>query len=191
MKARQNGIATLVTLIALVIMLIAAVALVRSTGVSQLAAGNLAFRRDLTNRAEAAVAAVNTLFASGGLSASNTRWSSNAALNYSATILASTKKPGLPDALLATDTGFAAAGATGNDISADGVTVRYVVDRMCSASGAPALGSCAFGAIRQATGGGQGDPTLSGANLVVYRISVRVTGPHNTMEFMQATFASY
>lgn len=191
MKNRQNGIATLITLIALVIMLIAAVALIRSTGVSQLAAGNLAFRRDLTNRAEAAVATVNTLFTSGSLNATSSRWTSNAALNYSATTLAATKQPGVPDALLASDTSFATVGATSNDLSADGVTVRYVVDRMCSATGAPALGACAFGVVKQATGGGQGDPTLAGANLVVYRISVRVTGPHNTMEFMQATFASY
>ena len=57
----QQGVVMLFGLIALAIMLIGAAAMVRSMNASLFNAGNLGFKRDLTNQAERAVGTVITL----------------------------------------------------------------------------------------------------------------------------------
>ena len=54
---RQRGVSLLIALIGLMLMMLGAVAMVRSFGTSSVLAGNLAFRRDLTNQGERGVAA--------------------------------------------------------------------------------------------------------------------------------------
>jgi len=189
MLHRQQGIATLITLIALVIMLIAAVALVRSTNVSQVAAGNLAFRRDLTNRAEYATNKVDSLFGTGGtLNDATARQSNSASNNYSATTLATDAASGLPSVLLSSDATFSGTW-TGADIDAgDGVTVRYIIDRLCNATGAPTASNCANGLTQFDTSGSAGETKAGGSFAPVYRVSIRVSGPKNTQAFVQTTF---
>jgi type IV pilus assembly protein PilX len=194
---RQRGVVMLFGLFALAIMLIAAAAMIRSYGTAMTNAGNLGFKRDLTNQAERAVGTVLASLQGGALGAESTRQSSSTALNYSATLLPSNAQ-GLPNDLVA-DSSFSTIGVTTNDIAVteQAVTMRYVVDRMCANTGAatpdhcvmaddlnPQGGNSSVANIAEDAGGG-----LSGAlgQRVVYRISIRVTGPRNTQAFFQTT----
>jgi len=193
--ARQRGVVMIITLLALVIMLIGSVALARSFNTSLLTAGNLAFKRDLVNQAErASAAALNRLTGTGALSTLAARAADSTALNYSADMLP-TNAQGIPNALLSA-TAFAAVGVASNDIvvADQGVTVRYVIDRLCNAAGTElALGpaaNCSVGRSPDARGGSASE--INRATLppqVLYRLSVRVDGPRNTQAFFQTTFA--
>ncbi|MBE0546591.1 MAG: hypothetical protein IH627_02800 [Rubrivivax sp.] len=191
--ARQRGVVMIVTLLALVIMLIGAVALMRSFNSSLFMAGNLAFKRDLVNQAERASAVVLPQLTTGALNTLAARGANSTALNYSASVLG-TNDQGIPNALLDA-TGFAAVGVASNDIvvADQGVTVRYVIDRLCNGAGSEvALGAaaCTVGPIPDARGGSASE--MNRATLppqVLYRLSVRVDGPRNTQAFFQTTFA--
>lgn len=197
----QQGVVLLFSLIALVILLIAAVALVRSFHSSLFSAGNIAFKRDMQNQSERAVATVLRAFGTGALNTSATRKASLTGSNYSATMLAVTAQ-GIPTALQ-NDTTFGAVGLVANDIINQGVTVRYVVDRLCEVPGDESVGtvadSCmlADNPVQAGTSssnlqgperslGGTGKPSVSRG--VLYRLSIKVTGPRNTQSFFQSTF---
>jgi hypothetical protein len=106
----QQGVILLYGLIVLAIMLIGAAAMVRSMNTSLVNAGNIGFKRDLTNQAERAAATVLTLLQTGALATVTARQTSSTANNYSATILA-TNAQGLPNVLL-NDTTFTTVGVT-------------------------------------------------------------------------------
>jgi hypothetical protein len=63
----QHGVVLLYGLIVLAIMLIGAAAMVRSMNTSLVNAGNIGFKRDLTNQAERAAATALTLLQTGAL----------------------------------------------------------------------------------------------------------------------------
>lgn len=201
---RQRGVVLLFSLIALVVMLIASVALIRSFQSSLFTSGNIAFKRDLQNQGERAVDKVLVAFRTGDLKTPAARAAHQAASNYSATMLPVNAK-GIPNALQ-NDTTFAAVGVTANDITTPAtqqVTIRYVVDRLCVTVGAEStLGptSCVVAdnlvpagtssanwqSAERSLGVGGGTPT--GQPGVVYRLSIKVTGPRNTQSFFQSTF---
>lgn len=190
--ASQRGIATLIAIIALLIMTIAVLALVRSSDTSSQIAGNFAFRRDLTNQAQIAVSQAGAAFATGGLLATEAaRQADNPGANYSATMLSPpTAKPsqGIPSVLLASDytfdnnTNFTAGNFTDN-----GVTLRYVIDRLCTATGPPSALTCVQGQQSSDKGGTAGIQKAGGSFIPVYRITIRASGPHNTQAFLQST----
>ena len=206
----QRGVVLLFSLIALVVMLIAAVALVRSFQSSLFLAGNIGFKRDLQNQGERAVDRALTAFrASGALDSPTARAANLKASNYSASILA-TNAQGIPD-VLQSDSTFAAVGLPANDITpanepslaAQGVTIRYVIDRLCATAGSEsALGPASCVVAENPTPSGGSSANLMGAERaplcatcasaapvgVVYRLSVRVAGPRNTQSFFQSTF---
>jgi type IV pilus assembly protein PilX len=184
----QRGAVLLFAMIALVVLLIGTVALMRSMNTSLFTAGNFGFKRDLTNQGERAIATVLDLVQTGALGSEVARESSATARNYSASILP-TNGDGIPLALLS-DAAFAAVGVAGNDISpADmGVTVRYVVDRLCVAAGPASPNSCSV--TSPPPQGGSND-TKDDDDLpvqFVYRVSIRVDGPRRTQSFFQSTF---
>ncbi len=196
---RQRGVTLLFGLIALAIMMIGAAAMVRSMNTSLTIAGNLGFKRDLTNQAERATASVMAVMKSGALKTEADRDNALASRNYSATILP-TNAQGIPNALVG-DSNFSTVGATSNDISVpdQGVVLRYLVDRLCvntgladgshcqmSELGAPMGGSAAVthrADDSSATGGGGVVPRQT-----VFRLSIRVSGPRNTQAYFQTTF---
>jgi len=198
-RGPQRGVVLLFSLIALVIMLIVAVALVRSFNNSLFTAGNIGFKRDMQNQSERAVDTVLTAFKTGGLATPALRATTDTSKNYSATMLA-TNAQGIPDALVsATFT----AGSSGNDLPAGtAVSVRYLIDRLCSTAGdettITAADSCRLAGDPVPAGTslgnlkgpnrntGIGTPALSQA--ILYRVSIRVSGPRNTQSFFQSTF---
>lgn len=197
-RHRQRGAVLLFAMIALVIVLIGTAALVRSMNTSLFTAGNFGFKRDLTNQGERAIATVLNVVQSGALGSAGARQVNASASNYSASILPSNDQ-GIPLALL-TDAAFGAVGVNGNDITlADmGVTVRYVVDRLCVAAGPATQDGCTLAGnplpagsssselLRAEDGSSGGVGAV--APQVVYRVSIRVDGPRRTQSFFQSTF---
>ncbi|HEY9107766.1 MAG TPA: hypothetical protein VIN58_13890 [Roseateles sp.] len=173
-------------LIALAILMIGAVAVMRSMGSTQFSIGNLGFKRDMANQGERAMTQVQRDFTVGPLVSKLARESNLVSSNYSATMLP-TNAQGLPLALLGSDTDFAAVGNVGNDIvPGQGITIRYVVDRLCTA-GAPSPDTCVAPADETVHGGGnlqEPSPLIQ----PTYRLTVRVTGPRGTQSFFQSTF---
>lgn len=197
-RARQRGVVLLFGLFAIVILLIGAAALVRSMNTAMFTAGNFAFKRDLTNQSERAIARVLDVVKTGPLALAATRESNDTTQNYSASLLPSTAQ-GIPLALLS-DNDFAAVGNAKNDIAIDdmGVTVRYVVDRMSAAAGSATVDNTVMADNAVPAGGSSSelnsamDASSAGAGAVptqvVYRVSIRVTGPRRTQSFFQTTF---
>jgi len=183
----QRGAVLLFAMIALVILLIGTIALMRSMNTSMFTAGNFGFKRDLTNQGERAMAEVLNVVQSGALATEAARQSNLKTSNYSAAMLP-INDDGIPLALL-TDTAFADVGVDSNDITLSdmGVTVRYVVDRMCVAAGSPSTDSCTVTSAPP-----QGDSNANNSPpppmQFVYRVSIRVDGPRRTQSFFQSTF---
>lgn len=191
-------------MIALVIMLIGAVAITRSMNAAQFNIGNIGFKRDLTNQSEramqAAMAAVRT---SGVLADPTVRLTSLKSANYSAVKLPDNPQ-GIPTALLS-DTEFATVGTTSKDIdvSDQKVQLRYVIDRLATTTGVCSPATCVV-ANQTVFGGSSSEwinsQTNSGAannanpsavpQQPIYRLTVRLMGPRNTLSFFQSTFTS-
>lgn len=189
-RRRQRGVSMLLALIGLLLMMLSAVAMVRSFGTSSVLAGNLAFRRDLTNQGERGIAAAAQLLRSGVLAAEAARERDHLPdASYSAVRLPANAS-GIP-LVLVNDTQFAAVGLKPeHDIvdADDAVTIRYVIDRQCSAPGAfdptrcTAVGSSLVGTTDKLR-------KPDGDVRPVYRVTVRVDGPRATQAFLQATYA--
>jgi type IV pilus assembly protein PilX len=201
--ASQRGVVLLFTLIALVILLVASIALVRSLNTSLFTAGNIGFKRDLQNQGERAVNQVLTAFDPGGLLASiDNRKIHVFTSNYSASFL-KTNSYGIPEALEKSDTDFAAVWkAPDIDVADQKIKVRYVVDRLCNSTGDEqdlGSGGCILADSTASPGTSASNLQSAEKSLgtglagaipisVVYRISIRVTGPRNTQSFFQSTF---
>jgi hypothetical protein len=175
------------TLIVLLILTIGAVALVRSMNTSLYSAGNLAFRRDLVNQGEQAVSLVLNEFKTGALSTSASTQANVLISNYSATELP-TNTQGVPSVLFASNASFATVG-TAPDLTGatPDVTIRYVVDRLCNAAGAPSGTTCVQTSAVPKGGTGKSTPTIALPAATIYRLSARVSGPRNTQVFVQTT----
>lgn len=203
---RQRGVVLLFSLIALVIMLIAAVALVRSFQSSLFTAGNIAFKRDLQNQSERAVAAALAAFRIGGTLDSPTKRAANRMQsNYSASMLP-VGTQGIPTALGLPDDQFPASYSAPDLLSDDAgqsVKVRYVIDRLCSKEGDESdIGDSSCMLASSAVPAGTSSSNLQSAErarlcptcvaaapqAVLYRLSIRVTGPRKTQSFFQSTF---
>jgi hypothetical protein len=180
----------ILTLIALTLLLIGAAALMRTVDSSSILVGNLAFRRDLTNRAETAIADARNRLVSGALSTEPARIVDLPAQHYSATKLP-VGSNGVPSVLLS-ESDYASK-YTAPTTSSDGIILRWVIDRQCaSGTGAYQDSACEYVAATGADTGGAkspGGPPVAGTTRPVYRISVRVTGPRGTEAYYQTTYA--
>lgn len=201
-RRAQRGVVMVFTLIALVLMLVAVTAVVRSVDTSTGIVGNLAFRRDLTNRAELAIAqAKAALNAGGSVYTEAARRSDVGAVHYSATRLAApTGGIGVP-AVLVSNSAYDAAGyscmdGAGKTLSscaapaADGIVIRWVIDRQCVAGTTDfSTDRCGYlSSSKDVSGSGHlATRKPSGAARGLFRISVRVTGPRNTEAYIQTT----
>ena len=192
---KQNGVILLVTLLALVIMMLASLALVRSTDTNLILAGNYAFKRDAVNQAERAVPKIKALFETGDLKLASSRTNDKTNINYYASIQTNNAQ-GLPIKL------FGIADNNANNIidTKSGTTIRYIIDRMSLATGAPSIDNGGFVPINQIDAAGDGiirgtgsptnsnSPQVNGGMVSLYRISIRATGPRNTESFLQVIF---
>jgi len=175
-------------LIVLLILTIGAVALVRSMNSSMVSAGNLAFHRDLVNQGEQAVSNVITEFKTGAAPLLGQTTADLPAANYVSTTLP-TNAQGVPNVLL-NDPAFAAVATPANDIpgATPDVTIRYVIDRLCTTTGIPSSTDCVQSSALPTGGTHNRNTAVAPPSATVYRLSVRVNGPRNTQAFVQTTF---
>lgn len=188
----QRGAVLIISLIVLVVMLISAAALMRSFDVSLLTAGNLAFKRDLAQQSERAAETILAEFRTGGdLVGVAARGADAPAWNYSATVLPSNPQ-GIPLVLL-DDDAFTSAGWAHGDIAPAGqqIRLRFVVDRLCTINGTTEEpDSCTYSGEGLPTGGSLTEQTRPPPpGMVVYRLTIRATGPRDTQSFFQSTFS--
>lgn len=190
LRNHQKGAVLFFTLIALVIMMLTSVALIRSVDTSTSISGNLAYKQSAVISADSGIETAMATLSSPTLDKdSNT--SANAMLGYYATAqqrnLTTTFTWDNTNSALATGTGITA----GKDAS--GNTMRYVIERMCTATGGPTKANCMFGKGQSAGKSfGQVDvnkdatPKENLADIPVYRVTARVVGPRNTISYVQA-----
>ena len=204
----QSGFVLVIALIVLAAMTLAAAAMVRTVDTSTLLARNISFKRDALNRNDVALeVAINQFRVGGAFPGGTLTDNSIAAQNYSAVMLP-TDPNGIPLVLkaatrtdppaLPADTNPLYAFPGGTRGSAEpatipvaldlGMTPTYLIERMCTKSGPISTESCILNG--KAEGGGtlpnrkppQIFPTM-------FRITARVTGPRNTVSYVQAIFS--
>ena len=176
----QKGVVLFFALIALVVMSLAAVALIRSVDTNNLIAGNLAFKQSSMFSADSGVEAAITWLTGKDVSTLNV---SNAAGGYYATSLTDAK------------TLINASGIDSTLDDGQGNAVRYVIQRMCQAEGVTTntvdkrKQNCLFapGPDTNCKAGGALCATfkLNATQSLLYRITARVTGPKNTISYIQ------
>jgi type IV pilus assembly protein PilX len=209
-RRNEAGMSLLVVLIALLIIGFAAVALLRSSDTGTLVAGNLAFQKTALASGDAArETAITWLGANGG---GNTLFSDIPASGYYATSadncdLTGTRTPGdvrddvswTPPNAATTTCNMDAITVTPAGV-APGFTVRYVINRVCNATGNPnalfaadgvtpmTCSTFASGASEDSTriGASYGNTPLTGLSQTYYRVTTRIDGPRNTVRYVQA-----
>ena len=190
-RRRQSGVVLIVALIMLIAMTLAALTLVRSVDTANIIAGNLSFQQAATHAGdrgvEAAIAWIenNAALLTGNVPASG----------YAANGL--TAAPGKPanetwDAYWVRVWAPRPAVAMATD-AATGTTVNYVIDRLCTNIGSPTGGAvCSESPIVGVLPGNAeeaGEKQIAAASQVYYRITARITGPRNTLSYVQAVVA--
>jgi Tfp pilus assembly protein PilX len=194
LRIRQRGVVLVIVLISLVLLLIGVTAMLRTVDTTSLVVGNLAFRRDLTNRAETAIAQAKAEFVSGGLSTAAARQVTPTTvpntLNYSASTLPS-NSDGIP-LVLVRDSLYSGNFVPTTIASDASLTVRWVIDRQCLTDGAYSSSTCENVVVNPPPGGSGGSAghQVNGQSFPVYRISVRVSGPRSTDAYFQAIYVN-
>lgn len=201
----QRGVVLFVVMLVLVVMALAASALVRSVDISTLAAGNLSFKQSALSATDIGVEASIAKFRTGStLAFGPTTEGDVAAEAYFATIQA-TDSRGVPTALLNPTTFDTAHASNCFWATADWATtrtactsaapassmgqVRYLIDRQCTVAGPYNADTCNAADGSGNTPGGSEDSLHTGVeNSPVYRVTVRVDGPKNTVSFSQVVF---
>ena len=184
-RVRERGAVLFIALIVLVAMSLAGIALIRGVDTANLIAGNLAFKQNATHGGDWGVEQARTWLQG---QAATALYNDDAAtkrylaamqsgLDFTAT------DPSRPDFDWTNNSFNAGADPAGNQ-------VRYVIHRMCDLAGNPGSVNC----VRTSTGGTsdstKGGATYGGAALpstsqIYYRITARVTGPRNTVSYVQ------
>ena len=200
-RSAQRGVALFFALVCMVAIMLAAVMLVRSVDTATLIAGNLAFQQNATRSGdggtEAAIAWLTTVQVANSTTSALSDPThpfnvNNAAHGYYASLdpaKSLTSTSGSHFNWDATDSFGLATDTAGN-------TVRYIVQRMCSASGvAVANTNCLFSGAALDNNGqniplpqqicnGPGCPVAGQTPMV--RVTSKVTGPKNTVSYVQA-----
>jgi type IV pilus assembly protein PilX len=211
---RQVGIVLFFALLALAVMSIAAVALIRSVDTNALLSGNLVFRQSASAASNVVLEGVAESI-SKSITITNSN-SNHAAQGYYANCGQFDTQPDTlvcdgsrltTMTWNATNSSLAPNQTDGNDeirngIDRQGNEIRYVVERMCNysnadvnAGNAPVDSSRCLMASARACGeddskNGNKQPEILPCNpssdFPLYRVTLRIIGPKNTVTFMQA-----
>ncbi len=187
--ASERGVVLFTALIVLVAMTLAGIALMRRVDSGTLIAANQAFRQAATHIADLGVEAARnwltttsvSLNADSGASAYYATWQENIDLLGN--------DPGKTDFDWSTATV-----TTGAQAGPAGYTVRYVIHRLCQTAGDSLSANCvrtSVSATSTQTGtrgaAAYGQYAISVPVSAMFRITVRVEGPRNTLSYVQAT----
>ena len=186
----ERGTVLLIALILLVVLSLAGLALVRSVSTSNVIAGNLAFQQAATHSADSGIeTAVAFLEANSGGTALH---ASGLVGGIQYVALRQDPAPGVSWDAYWTST-LAGSGAVNTLLpDAAGNTVSYVIHRLCNSTGAPTYPGCSASPVDTGSGGnsmGASVIQLNSPRQVYYRITARVTGPRNTLSYVQVVVA--
>ena len=183
---KQQGLVLFIALIALVAMSLAAAALVRSVDSGVLVAGNLAFKQSAVMSAETGISDAYR-YINDNLASLESSTVGYFALFDDNLDLKDNSTWGAANSFLVANDAI-----TGNE-------TRYILQRMCWADGPSdpaAIGAvpnnCLQGVGSQAPNSQSAQtytnqaPASGSSQSVVYRVTVRVTGPKNTKSYLQA-----
>lgn len=191
----QKGVVLFIALIVLVAMTMAGIALVRSVDTANVIAGNFAFKQGTLQAAdigvEAAVAALPNIVAT---SLENNLTPAATSTNPNYWYYATRREldsQGVPTTKESGAAGTATA-INWNNIpvasTVAGNSVQIVIDRLCQ--GPPPVTDIQGKCFADAPAGGgtkkAGAVVFSGTTAVYYRVTVRVSGPRNTVSMVQA-----
>jgi type IV pilus assembly protein PilX len=191
---RERGATLFVALIVLVAMSLAGIALMRSVDTNVLIAGNLAFRQGATAGGDWGVEDARAWITAhaADLGKDLPPGASFYYANWQESLDLIGNNPAVDDFKWdPPDTGKEPA-----DLGFDsaGNRVQYVIHRLCDTAGAPNDVQCVKSSISAPTstpdqtkriGPGPDGPITQGT-AVFYRVTVRITGPRNTVSFVQA-----
>lgn len=200
-RRAQHGVVLFIALIAMVVLSLSAVALIRSVDTGTSIAGNLATKQGTLGPINYAVErAVDALFQGGGGSIADP-FNHDIAHNYYANIQPGEKPNGVPAILYGPLplTAYDASFQKYDDPSTvSKYSVRWVIERLCQGS-APAPGpylgdpltqtglqACDMMVPKVSTAGSDNEPLPSIPPVPLYRVSIRVDGPANTVTYAQA-----
>lgn len=205
--ARERGTVLFIALIVFVVLMLAGAALIRSMTGGTLVIGNLGTKQAATSAGDAGLEAARLWVNATGL-ADASRFDSNGkdwatpTAGYVATWGPSVAEPGNKsswkdpermDPAKAIDDWGKAFAVAGGKADQSGNVVRYVVHRMCKVPGAPAAAydpsteqQCVM--AEGDAGGPQrsGSRPLAGGTRVYFRVTAQVTGPKNTVSYVQS-----
>lgn len=195
---RQAGVVLFITLIALVAMTLAAVALVRSVDTGTIIAGNLGFKQSAVISADAGLEAARTFLLANAANLSLDRPTEGYySTRQDGVDMTGNRTPGVQTDNVDWDgtNGSAVSKAfkvNGGAQDNAGNTIAYVIHRMCDIPGGlndPGQ-ACATSTI--SAGGSTKDAPdyskygLTSSQLAYYRVTSRVTGPRNTVTYVQS-----
>jgi type IV pilus assembly protein PilX len=191
---RERGTTLFVALVMLVAMSLAGIALMRSVDTNVLIAGNLAFRQGATaggdwgvENARVWVTANSALLNADQPAGAAFYWAN---WQHSTDLIGNNPDPTVQNY----DWESGAPADLGTDSA--GNRVQYVIHRLCDTAGAPIDVQC----VNSSLSGGGASPLpgeskqVKGLNMdgkhgtimVLYRVTVRISGPRNTVSFVQA-----
>ncbi|MES2106995.1 MAG: hypothetical protein V4634_23470 [Pseudomonadota bacterium] len=182
-----------IALIALVTLMLAAVALIRSVDTSTVVAGNLALKQAATSSGDGGFETANQwLVTIDAANQAKDPWKAADNHPFNTDTPASGYYTNADPALdLSADANWAAtkSGDAGSDAS--GNTVRYIIQRMCrTANQVLSEANCLFSDADANNGPNQtmNETKANGRHagkIPMYRITARVTGPRNTVSYIQ------
>jgi type IV pilus assembly protein PilX len=197
--AKQRGLVLFFALIALVAMSLAAITLVRSVDTTTLISGNLAFRQAATTSADGGTeTAVNTMAAIELANLAKNVFTdtthafnvTNAAIGYYSNVGTA------PDLMAATTWVNGISSAAVTEATGNGNTYRYIIERMCRTPNVVlTIQNCLFSsaaanksnmAVPLPSSICEGPGCPKAGQTPLYRVTVRVTGPKNTISYIQA-----
>ncbi len=195
---KQRGVVLFVALIALVVMSLAAVALIRSVDTNTIIAGNMSLKHTALVSSDRGVETALNWIEAQAISSPGSLYVDNLAQGYYATFLPAKGSPDLDSVsvLKASATWVAAGYATGGGIvggteTASGNNIRYIIQRMCRDTVAPASNLCLLGnpeignGSKKVVPGDLGGAEINTQQSPVYRITTRVAGAKNTFSYTQ------
>jgi type IV pilus assembly protein PilX len=184
---RQRGVVLVFALIALVALMLAGVAIVRSVDTGNLISGNMAFKQAALQSSDIGVQAA-FLGLPGIISSSK---DANISNRYFA-LRQPTDSSGVPN-----NVNWAAVACRDNTdavvtCSDQEYQVRYIIDRMCDeqttgSTTVTDVQNYCFADIGAGKGGSKGvfNEVFSSVDAIYYRATVQVTGPRNTVAYVQ------
>ena len=189
----ERGVVLFIALIVLVAMSLAGIALMRNVDTGNVIAGNLGFRQSAMHVGDIGVEAARTWLM--GVTPSATLYNDQPAVTGGAGYFANWAENVdlLGNDPLKVDYNWSTAIAVASPAPPPGYSVSYVIHRLCQSTGDPVSITCVkqSGSTSSTASGTKGAASFGSFAISVptnalYRITVRVVGPRNSLSYVQA-----